>query len=925
METGPALSTAPGRRIYVKSDIRDLFSLSDVLYEDQFEGDDPTFTEQEEENFYRGAPPNWLNFHINEQEASSGTGTLFIKRDGFEKLKEEIQMKRKLPAMSTVKLFHQSGSGGTTMAMQALWDLKKTFRCAVLTNSASNTTRVAQEVVHLFTAGSLGHQNTVLLLLNDEQILDKLQESIMMTVKKQNIVTHMPVAVLLSCVRKDILLQSKNVFLKRELSENEQQKFNEKKKELTEKYGEKIREFHGFNIMQTNFSEEYINKACQIIRSCSKARRPLKAAAFLSLLNAYVPGSYLLESQCLDFLKEESNAFADVSTKDKMQPFSHLIVTFQEDERTERKVRMAHPLIAKCCTEVLADKGVTRSDTARNFLNNYDKYEDHGTFPIYLLNFIKDMLTKREFKTKLDPNSSLEVKGEKERFSKLILDIQQDDKVQCAPVLKVASNKFPHDPFFPQALARFYYIELKDYNLAEMWAKRAKERDPQNSFIADTLGQVHKNCLKNIGETSNPRQVLLLAKKAIEAFKHEEQLAEEEHQMDISGDRTVQFSNMFNCRGQFGFVQVCNLLYDLLVKKNERWEAVLTKKVSFGSVLKEFGDNKLYRFNDLVNNLKGDLQKKAEFFAEYLTFSKLSIERDDPEYISEETYECQKKFVGYSLSAEVIPNTNQCKHELQQNLATTSAGVLACMDREYSEDLLKCIAKGWKKVWSKTKSRSNEANYILAYILSRNLRATFPDSPEALIQSFKQGKPPDHSNPPEQHMLALLLSWPANSENKSSFDLNQQIQEMGRSYEKAYRKYFRSRYLLPLFFIGKGQDLDRLVHRKVLEHLFFEHSQGTDSDCKMKDWTNEDIFKDGKVKERLIKFEGVVRNYSLFLPVGSKQIEIEANLQRSLWKARQVSFFLGFTIRGPVAFDIQTKKVERELRELEGSNPEEPV
>uniref|UniRef100_A0A087YQC4 Uncharacterized protein n=1 Tax=Poecilia formosa TaxID=48698 RepID=A0A087YQC4_POEFO len=909
METGPGLSTAPGRRIYVKSDIRDLFSLSDVLYEDQFEGDDPTFTEQEEENFYRGAPPNWLNFHINEQEALSGTGTLFTKRDGFEKLKEEIQMKRKLPAMSTVKLFHQSGSGGTTMAMQALWDLKKTFRCAVLTNSASNTTRVAQEVVHLFTAGSLGHQNTVLLLLNDEQILDKLQESIMMTVKKHNIVTRMPVAVLLSCVRKDILLQSKNVFLKRELSENEQQKFNEKKKELTEKYGEKIREFHGFNIMQTNFSEEYINKACQIIRSCSKARRPLKAqlAAFLSLLNAYVPGSYLLESQCLDFLKEESNAFADVSVKDKMQPFSHLIVTFQEDERTERKVRMAHPLIAKCCTKLLDDKGVTRSDTAINFLNNYYKYEDHGKFPLYLLNLIKDMLTKREFKTKLDPNSSLEVKGEKERFSKLILDIQQDDKVQCAPVLKVASNKFPHDPFFPQALARFYYIELKDYNLAEMWAKRAKERDPQSSFIADTLGQVHKNCLKNRGETSNPRQVLLLARKAIEAFKHEEQLAEEEHQMDTSSDRTVRFSHLFNCTGQFGFVQVCNLLYDLLVKKNERWEAVLTKKVSFGSVLKEFGDNKLYRFNDLVSNLKGDVQKKAEFFAQYLTFSKLSIERDDPEYISEETYECQKKFVGYSLSAEVIPNADQCKHELQQNLATTSAGVLACMDREYSEDLLKCIAECWKKVWSKTKSRSNEANYILAYILSRNLRATFPDSPEALIQRFKQGKPPDHSNPPEQHMLALLLSWPANSENKSSFDLNQQIQEMGLSYEKAYRKYFRSRYLLPLFFIGKGQDLDRLVHRKVLEHLFFQHSQGTDPDCKMKNWTNEDIFKDGKVKERLIKFEGVVRNYSLFLPVGSKQIEIEANLQRSLWKARQVSFFLGFTIRGPVAFDIQTK------------------
>ncbi|XP_032438298.1 sterile alpha motif domain-containing protein 9-like [Xiphophorus hellerii] len=925
METKPALSTAKGGRIYVESEIRDFFSLLDVLYADQFEGDDPTFTEKrrkEEENFYRGAPPNWLNFHSNEREASSGTGTLFIKRDGFEKLKEEIQAKRKLPAISTVKLFHQPGSGGTTMAMQALWDLKKTFRCAVLANSISDTTKVAQEVVHLFTAGGRGHQNTVLLLLNDEQILDNLQENIMMSIKEQNIVTVMPVAVLLSCVRKDTLLQNENVFLQRHLTENEQRKFNEKKKELNEKYGEKILRFHGFNIMQTNFSEEYINEACQIIRSCSKAHRPLRAqlAAFLSLLNAYVPGSYLLESQCLDFLCEESCAFAHISVEDQMHQFSDLIVTFQEDERTERKVSMAHPLIAKRCTELLATKGVTRSDTARNFLNYYYRYEDHGTFPLCLLRFVKDMLTKREFKIKLDPKSGLEVKGEQERFSKLILDIQQQElKAQSVSVLKVASNKFPQDPFFPQALARFYYIELKSYNPAEMWAKRAKQRDPQNSFIADTLGQVHKNRLKSTGETSNARQVLQKAKKAIEAFKHEEQLAEEGHQMDTSGDNAVRFSNLFNCRGQFGFIQVCHLLYDLLVKKNETWKAVLTKKVSFGSILKELGDNKLYRFNELVSNLKGDVQKKAEFFAAYLTFSKLSIERDDPEYISEETYECQKKFGGDSPSTEGNLAIPQCKHELQHHLATTFAGVLACMDREYSVDLLQRITECWKKIWSKTKSKSDVANFILAYVLSRNLGATFPNSPEALIQSFKQGIPPDHSDPPEQHLLALLLSWPTDTEDNGSFDLSQRIQEMGRSYENAYLKYFRSRYLQPLFFIGKGQDLDRLVHRTVLEQLFLDHSHGTDPDCKMKDWKNEYIFKDDNVKERLIKFEGVVKNYGVFLRIANKEIKIEANLQRSLWKARNVSFFLGFTIRGPVAFHIQTK-VERvpELRDLEG-------
>ncbi|MEQ2307603.1 hypothetical protein AMECASPLE_019957 [Ameca splendens] len=809
------------------------------------------------------------------------------------------------------------------MTMQVLWDLKKTFRCAVLTDSSSDTTRVAQEVVQLFTAGSQGHQNTVLLLLNEEQILNQLHESIMMTFKEQNIVTCMPVAILLSCVRKDVLLENEKVFLKRELSENEQKKFNEKKNELTAKYGEKIQELHGFNIMQTSFTDDYINKACEVFRSCSKARRPLKAqlAAFLSLLNAYVPGSYLLESQCLDFLRFENPTCKNIM-EEKMQPFGHLIVTYQQDERSERKVRMTHTLIAKCCTDILADNGVTRSDTARNLLNNFHRYQDHGDFPQYLLGFIKDMLTKREMKTKYNPSTGSEVKGDQERFSKLILDIQKmESRVQSASILKVATNTFLHNPFFPQALARVYYIELKSYNLAEMWAKRAKQRDPQNSFIADTLGQVHKNHLKNKGQTYDSRQILQIAKKAIEAFKDEEQLAEEDmKKTDMSDDGVARFPHMFNCRGQFGFLQVCNLLYDLLVEKNENWKAVLTKNVTLCSVLQILGDNKLHRFNDLVNGLKGEVEKKAQFFDEYLTYSKISIEKNDPEYISEDTSKCQKKYVGDLPSTPVKPNVAKYMHELQQNRAATSAGVLACMDREYSADRYMDITRCWKEICESTNSNSDLTNFILAYVLSLNVGATFPFSPAALIQRLKQRTPLNHNDPPEQHLLALLLHWPTDSEEKGVFDLSQRIQEMHRSYEKAYITYFRSRYLHPLFFIGKGQDLDRLVHRKVLEEL--DQSHQMDPDCSNK-WRNENIFKNEKVKERHLKVEGVVRNYKVFLTIGSKQIEIEANLQRSLWRARQVYFFLGFTIRGPVAFGIQTKRPDGEVSKLECSNPEE--
>ncbi|XP_056224491.1 sterile alpha motif domain-containing protein 9-like isoform X1 [Seriola aureovittata] len=919
MANGPALSTAKGGEIYLGSEIVNSFSLLDVLYANQFEGVslDPKLSEQTEENFYRGAPPDWLNFHISEQAEYRGIGTPFIKRDGYDTLEQQIRQRRKRPGISTVKLFHQSGCGGTTLAMQVLWDLQKTFRCAVLTGSTLDIPKVAKEVVHLFTAGSRGHQNTVLLLLNDEHILEKLRDSIMKTIAEQKVVVYMPVAILLSCVRKDEVVQSDHVALQRALSDTERQKFNEKKKELSRQYSDKCTQFYGFNIMQTNFSPAYIQQVCTVFSKVKKKNRPKKTqlAAFLSLLNAYVPGSYLLESQCLDFFKHDDHG--DLSLEERMQPFSHLIVTFQQDETSERRVRMAHSMIAKQCTELMAEAGVNRSDTARNLLTCLCRDE----VPQCLLGFVKDMLTKREMKKEENPNSSTEIKDEQERFSRLILDIQKKEgDVESASVLKVASKEMDTNPFFPQALARVYYIELKDYNEAEMWAKEAKKRDPQSSFVADTLGQVHKNHLNYLKRKefdAKPRDILQLATKAIEAFKHEEQLAENERESDMKGDGATKVSHVFNSRGQFGYVQVCNVLFDLLVRQNETWRKVLTKNVSMSSVLESLGDNKLDRFNDLINSLRDEVERKCDFFDKYLTYSKPDMKKDDAPYISKDTSDCYTKYVRDSPPRHVKEECAPYIQKLKQSLAETSAGILSYLDREYTEAELKEITTWWEKIYSSKDSLTALVNYILAHIMLIN---TGLDSPpkHSCLTAFRHKIPLNPKEAPELHMLALLLYWPTDSEDKCVFNLTQLVQHMHCSYEHAYKKYFRSRYLRPLFFIGKGQSLKRIVHRKVLEGW-------ADTEAiKESNWSNEKIFQDPKIQEHLLRVEGVVRNYSLYATVGGTQIEVDANLQNSLWKQRQVSFYLGFTIRGPVAFSIQTKTTEKvEMSEMDVSKPGE--
>lgn len=148
--------------------------------------------------------------------------------------------------------------------------------------------------------------------------------------------------------------------------------------------------------MQTNFSQTYIQEACAIFKDVRKNKRSQKEqlAAFLSLLNAYVPGTYLLESQCQEFLGHQDPIYGGPSPEERMGPFTHLIITSPPHEKEEKNVRMAHPMIAQQCIELLAKKGVNRSDTARNFL----RFLCGDQTPLCLVTFVKDILTKREVK-----------------------------------------------------------------------------------------------------------------------------------------------------------------------------------------------------------------------------------------------------------------------------------------------------------------------------------------------------------------------------------------------------------------------------------------------------------------------------------------------------------------------------------------------
>ena len=142
-----------------------------------------------------------------------------------------------------------------------------------------------------------------------------------------------------------------------------------------------------------------------------------------------------------------------------------------------------------------------------------------------------------------------------------------------------------------------------------------------------------------------------------------------------------------------------------------------------------------------------------------------------------------------------------------------------------------------------------------------------------------------------------------------NIDLNKCVLEMQESYNDTYKKHLRSRYLRPLIFLGKGEGLSRLVHRSKIDNLFVEENQMARPEARTdtidQKWSSGEVWREPSVQDLLLPVNGVVRQHRVFACVDGKEIEVCADQQSKVWKSGDVCFYLGFTIRGPVAYGIQ--------------------
>ncbi|KAK9972725.1 hypothetical protein ABG768_026012 [Culter alburnus] len=746
-----------------------------------------------------------------------------------EKLLQQIRLQRKSQwEVTTINLLYHKDSSGSAVAREVLQDLREEFTCEIqkepftteITENKERFTRQIEDMANTLLEIYKTHKKPVLVLLDhkDDKPLRYLLKKLQSKLQRSARPDH-PAFIIINAVRKSIVRVPGHVKLKLELLPDEKEKFAQKRQEIEKKHRKISKMFHAFNIMQGGFQKEDAEKVIteEMVNHIGKDKKSssTRLLSFLDLINSYVPSSHLSEPLCKTFIEQTNERKPSV----EMKPFMDLIVIFSDGE--QNCIRLKHPMIADMCLKRFTENKLTRSDIALDFLKSMVKGNESNYKQI-----CKRMLHKRPEKEKI----------ENEKFSRLILDIIREGKInKCISLLKRASNLFSTDPVYPQALARLYYIEESEYRKAENWAEE---------FTKTTCGVKLKDKKKDI----NTR--LAIAQSAIDAFKREEKAAEDE----------LDDNARFNNRGHFGFLQVCKEISDLrpLISPNNPLQQ---------------------KYHDFINGFRAEVESKYDFFECYLTFSRLSNKKDDPDYFRGNIENCYKRYFTQGDQNE--------EKTLNEKKMKSFGGLLHFLKSDIN--VLKQICSAIEKPQSKNETQT--ILYIFATIILSQSDEPSEKSQELQDMLQKLWSTEAQGRSPEFYLLILLLFWSheAKQEKENPPNLENCVQNMSQSYEGKYQKYLCGRHLVPLFFYGKGEGLQILVHSKL-------------------DKTDLDLLTegDGSVEVKCLqRIDGKVEDHKVFAVRNGQQIPVVAHNRASVCRRGQVSFYLGFTIRGPVAYNIR--------------------
>lgn len=899
-----------------------------------------------ESYFYHGGKIDWINFWLADKHKCGS----IIKRDAYNEgsaiLDKIAHPTKAIRSIESVNIYHHPGSGGSTVARQILWSWRNKVRCAVVKQSKEITT-VCEHAVKLREHDQKDKSNClpVLLLLEDckADYIDDLRRELGNVIATKKISPSVLCFILLICKRSNDpgrmcrASPSQTVAVTHMLTNAEKQLFSKKHEQLKQQFQADF--ILTFVLMSKGFQPSYIeNFVKNLLNKIDHSSSTTRLIRFVALLNCYVGDSYISVSHCEASLGIATHdgaryhAFVDHLSEEARLIFIHL----KEASTHISSIRIIHPLVAKeILTQLSAN--LPQSDIAMDLIN--DKVLiNHRFGRDEFLKFIRALFIRRNKKSRGDPVDTA--------FSPLIehVSTKKGGLQGAVDLMKTAHIALGKDAYVAQQLARLLYTNLR-FEEALEWAEEAKSLLPHDIFVLDTLGQVYKWWFYHMYDTLQEEEpspekatgIISTALKGISAFRVSEKTPKKE---------TVSLNSSYQGEVDVG----CRLLkflsgVDVFLNntgKSELIRYLLTDYIP-AEVKKPWQG-----FHQQLKGLQKSLSHALECISEDLSYFQTDISEEDEELDArdpEQVYNPRKwltkksaVYAGffcdlsdesdltadYSSTDVAGPAENLSLFQRQMRIYRLGGGnftsILSFLfdknPQRAGKKLETIIGMYPENLTRICLDQKELANYIICQIA---LNCTLPGSSKLLslekLQDLSKRfitKGRNMSSASALFLLSLLF-WPETSNELSSADTqiflsaNDALQKL--CWQKSQDVSRRKSKIVAHFFLAKAKGLNKIVHRTAIE----KQIKGTLSERNLK-WLGGEVWKTKGVLQLLERVEGWTENGNLFVKGGTRdrqedKIRVVPRFSASLPNVNEcVTFYLGFSFDGVLAFDIQIKE-----------------
>ncbi|XP_008112638.2 sterile alpha motif domain-containing protein 9-like [Anolis carolinensis] len=884
-----------------------------------------------DETFYRGKKVSWKNFWLADKRKCGE----IIEREASKELSRMLNdvIYGSLFQHSVVKLkvFHEPGSGGSTIARQVLWKQRTDLRCAVIKTTFPVAT-VCQHAVDFRHYDEKDPQNClpVLLLVEDydEEYFEDLIYTLMNSMGPNKKHSSKPSFILLCCKRSN----APNKFCKaspldtvsvtHKLTDQEKNQFRTKLEKFENQKDFKLEYILTFVLMSNEFDPAYVREFVEhLLKDIDLSSQETSLMRYVALLNFYVHNSYISLSHCEAFLGLMPYEEISVRQYDFISNLSEqaqlIFIKLRETTTYISSIRIIHHLVAK---EILCQLSGSQpqSKIAMKLLQE-KVFLQHRFGREELIKFIRDLFIRRDKKSRGDNTDSL--------FSPFIEHICTTENPEKAiEVLKYAYECLGKDAFFAQQLARLHYVYEK-FEDAKFWAEVAKSHLPNDSFILDTEGQVYRKWFNFIVDKKSDEEIarditeiIEIALKAMKCFRATQQAAKSER-------------DTMNNSGYFGEVEVgCRLLkllstLDVFPKdaKGENPELVqylLTDYIP-EDIKKPWGN-----LHSRLKGLRQNIYNALDWISEDLSYFQTDKNQADDDDKREEQVnnprgwlkrQCKVYATFFSSSTLIEENGARSETQLirQMNICKHGGGNVTTILSFLSDKNDKKSIQSLEKIISLYSNPKNvDDTDLINYILCHFTLACLSPGSSALLNlrtlrefSKRFFKKRHAIFPASAHFLLTLLYWPdAALDKDSSSDkddiLKSALNTLKRLHDIKIKDVApRKKRIYTIFFLGKGYDLTKIVSRTKIDKLM----KGS-LDERRKNWQNGEVWKIPDVHNILERVNGWTEDGRVFAMGHSGRVPILPLHFDSVPPGNEnVKFYLGFSFNGLAAHDIQVK------------------